>query len=91
MHRNLWGQAPGAGVEMMTSSTFLTRYGVGGEASRRMPEGSLMSGFEIPPPTAPNVEKRTDDVAFRSSDGTISVHWMQSQIPIRFTRESASD
>ena len=51
---------PGAGVEMMTSSTFLTRYGVGGGTSRRMPEGSLMSGFEKPPPPAPTTGKGTE-------------------------------
>ena len=34
---------------MMTFSTSSARYGVGGGASRRMPKGSLMSGFEKPP------------------------------------------
>ena len=58
---------------------------------RRMPKGALMSGFEKPPPTAPNVEKGADDVVFRSSDGAFSVHWMQSQTTIRLTRGSASD
>ena len=37
------------------------------------------------------VEKGADDVAFRSSEGAFSVHRMQSQTPIRFTRGSASD
>ena len=34
---------------MMTFSTSSARYGVGGGASRRMPKGALMSGFEKPP------------------------------------------
>ena len=85
----MWGQAPELGFEMVTFLTFLARYGTGGGTSRRVPEGSLMSGFEKPP--APNVEKGTDDVVFRSSDGAFSVHWMQSQTPIRLTRALQSD
>ena len=56
-----------------------------------MPKGALMSGFEKPPKPAPTTGKGADDVAFQSSDGAFSVHRMESQIPIRFTRESASD
>jgi hypothetical protein len=59
--------------------------------AHRMPIGAPMSGFEKPPKPAPNVEKGADDVAFRSSDGAFSVHWMQSQTTIRLTRGSASD
>ena len=81
----------GVDFKMMTFSTSSARYGVGGGAAHRMPKGALMSGFEKPPKPAPNVEKGADDVAFRSSDGAFSVHWMQSQTPIRFTRGSASD
>ena len=40
---------PKAGCEMMTFSAPLVRYGVGGGATRRMPKGALMSGFEKPP------------------------------------------
>ena len=47
-----WGQAPGVGFEMMAISTFLARCGVGGGASRRMPKGALISGFEKPLPSA---------------------------------------
>ncbi len=36
-------------VELMTFSTSSARHGVGGGASRRMPKGALMSGFEKPP------------------------------------------
>ena len=61
------GQTPGAGVEMMTFSTFLARCEVGGGTARRMPKVALMSDFEKPPPIAPNVEKGTDDVFSRSS------------------------
>ena len=57
----------------------------------RMPEGSMMSGFEKPPKPTPTTGKGADYVVFRSSDGAFSVHWMQSQTPIRFTRGSASD
>ena len=59
--------------------------------AHRMPKGALVLRFEKPPKPAPNVEKGADDVVFRSSDGAFSVHWMQSQTPIRFTRGSASD
>ena len=52
----MWGQTPGAGVEMMTFSTFLAGCGVGGGTTRRMPKGALMSGFEKPPPPAPFAE-----------------------------------
>ncbi len=45
---NPWCQAPEVGVEMMTFSTFLAGYGVGGGTSRRMPKRALMSGFEKP-------------------------------------------
>ena len=51
----MWGQAPEVSFELMTFSTFMARYGVGGGASRRMPKGALMLGLEKPP--APNVEK----------------------------------
>ena len=57
----------------------------------RMPEGSMMLGLEKPLPSAPTTGKGADYVVFRSSDGAFSVHWMQSQTPIRFTRGSASD
>ena len=40
---------------------FSTRNATGGTpvvpVAHRMPKGALMSGFEKPPPTAPNVEK----------------------------------
>ena len=39
---------------MMTFSTFLARYGIGGGTARRMPKVALMSGVEKPPPPAPN-------------------------------------
>ena len=44
---------------MMTFSTLLARYGVGGGASprRRMPKVALMSGFEKPPSPVPTAEK----------------------------------
>ena len=45
----MWGQTPGAGVEMVTFLTFLARCGACGGTSRRMPIGALMSGFEKPP------------------------------------------
>ena len=45
----MWGQAPEVDIEMVAFSTFLARYGVGGGATRRMPKGALMSGFEKPP------------------------------------------
>jgi len=47
-------QVRGAGFEMMTFSTFLARCRGGGGATRCMPEVSLMSGFEKPPPSVPN-------------------------------------
>ena len=47
--QNFKGQAPEVSFEMVTLSTFLARYGVGGGATRRMPKGALMSGFEKPP------------------------------------------
>ena len=40
----------GVDFEMMTFSTVLARCGACGGASRRMPIGALMSGFENPPP-----------------------------------------
>ena len=46
-------RALGAGVEMMTFSAPLVRYGVGGGATRRMPKGALMSGLEKPPAPTP--------------------------------------
>ena len=51
----MWGQAPELGFEMVTLLTFLARYGTGGGTSprRRMPKGSLMSGFEKPPAPTP--------------------------------------
>ena len=51
----MWGQTPELGFEMVTFLTFLARYGIGGGTSPRMPKGALMSGFEKPPPSAPNV------------------------------------
>ena len=43
------GQAPEVSFEMMTFSTFLARYGVGGGTTCRIPKGALMSGFGKPP------------------------------------------
>ena len=42
----------GVDFKMMTFSTSSARHGVGGGASRRMPIGAPMSGFENPPPPA---------------------------------------
>ena len=42
---------------MMTFSTLLARCGVGGGTTRRMPEVTLMSGFEKPPSPVPTAEK----------------------------------
>ena len=53
----MWGQAPEVDIEMVAFSTFLARYGVGGGTTRRMPKRALMSGFEKPPPPAPNAGK----------------------------------
>ena len=43
------------------------------------------------PPFAPTAGKGADDVVFWPSEGAFSVHRMESQTPIRFTRGSASD
>ena len=53
----MWGQTPEADFEMVTFSTFLAGYGVGGGTTRRMPEVSLVSGFEKPPSPVPTAEK----------------------------------
>ena len=68
----MWGQAPEVDIEMVAFSTFLARYGVGGGATRRMPKGALMSGFEKPSPSAPAAGKGVG-YSFASMSGMLDL------------------